>query len=134
MKVVFSSRIQILPLLLVLLIIMTGLVAGGRQGSLTTVPCTRTFFSALVQLLPCRAAVRAVSPIPPGEACCNAVRALGQPCLCLITNGPLISSIDQDMAWQLPAKCDANFEPCDLSLSLSPSLSPSVNHIYPIPL
>ncbi|XP_054811728.1 non-specific lipid transfer protein GPI-anchored 9-like [Prosopis cineraria] len=105
---VFRSGIRVLPLLLVLLI-MTGLVAGG-QGT----PCTRTFFSALVQLIPCRAAVVPFSPFPPGEACCNAIRILGQPCLCLLANGPPISGIDRDMALQLPAKCAANFEPCEI--------------------
>nr|UZQ19745.1 protein LIM1 [Gleditsia microphylla] len=88
---------------------MTALVAQG-QGT----PCTSTFFSVLVQLIPCRAAVLPYSPIPPSETCCSAIRALGQPCLCVLLNGPPISGVDRDMALQLPAKCTTNFEPCDI--------------------
>ena len=106
----FGSKV--LPLLLVLLGI-TSLVAQGENT-----PCTSTFFSALVQLLPCRTAIAPFSPIPPTEACCNAVKALGQPCLCFLVNGPPISGVDRNMALQLPEKCTANFEP-SLSLSLS---------------
>ncbi|KAJ0094577.1 hypothetical protein Patl1_17250 [Pistacia atlantica] len=77
-------------------------------------PCGNTFFSALVQLIPCRAAVAPFSPIPPSDACCNAVKSLGQPCLCTLVNGPPIAGIDRNMAMQLPDKCTANFEPCDI--------------------
>lgn len=100
--------------LLWILLIMAGLVAQVQSN-----PCTSTFFSALVQLIPCRAAVAPFSPIPPNDACCNALKGLGQPCLCVLVNGPPISGVDRNMASQLPDKCTANFEPCDLSLSLS---------------
>ncbi|GFQ08152.1 hypothetical protein PHJA_002959200 [Phtheirospermum japonicum] len=75
-------------------------------------PCGSTFFSALVHLIPCRAAVAPFSPIPPSESCCASVKALGQPCLCVLVNGPPISGVDRTMAMQLPEKCTANFEPC----------------------
>lgn len=76
-------------------------------------PCGSTFFSALIQLIPCRAAVAPFSPIQPSELCCSAVKALGQPCLCTLVNGPPISGVDRNMALQLPDKCSANFEPCN---------------------
>ncbi|EOA25158.1 hypothetical protein CARUB_v10018469mg [Capsella rubella] len=76
--------------------------------------CSRTFFSALVQLIPCRAAVAPFSPIPPTETCCSAVVTLGRPCLCLLANGPPLSGIDRSMALQLPQRCSANFPPCDV--------------------
>ncbi|KAJ0641674.1 putative lipid-transfer protein DIR1 [Helianthus annuus] len=76
-------------------------------------PCGSTFFSALVQLIPCRASVAPFSPIPPNEACCNAIKVLGQPCLCVLVNGPPISGVDRSMAMQLPEKCSVNFEPCN---------------------
>ncbi|XP_078443459.1 protein LIM1-like [Wolffia australiana] len=74
--------------------------------------CGSTFFSALVQLMPCRASVMPFSPAPPSEACCNALKALGRPCLCLLVNGPAISGVDRNVAKELPAKCAANFDPC----------------------
>ncbi|KAH1237268.1 hypothetical protein GmHk_08G022267 [Glycine max] len=100
--------------LLWILLIMAGLVAQVQSN-----PCTSTFFSALVQLIPCRAAVAPFSPIPPNDACCNALKGLGQPCLCVLVNGPPISGVDRNMASQLPEKCTANFDPCEISLSLS---------------
>ncbi|KAJ7949129.1 Protease inhibitor/seed storage/lipid transfer protein family protein [Quillaja saponaria] len=102
----FSS--EAVPLLMCLLI-MTAMV---DQGQGTT--CQSTFFSALVQLIPCRVSVAPFSPIPPSETCCNALKALGQPCLCVLVNGPPISGVDRNMALQLPEKCTANFEPCDI--------------------
>nr|KYP49189.1 hypothetical protein KK1_029125 [Cajanus cajan] len=101
-----------------MLMMGTGLVAQVQSS-----PCTSTFFSSLVQLIPCRAAVAPFSPIPPSDACCNALKALGQPCLCVLVNGPPISGVDRSMASLLPDKCTANFEPCHLSLSLSLSIS-----------
>ncbi|KAK7401527.1 hypothetical protein VNO78_13075 [Psophocarpus tetragonolobus] len=95
-------------------LMMIGLVAQVESS-----PCTSTFFSALVQLIPCRAAVAPFSPIPPSDACCNALKTLGQPCLCVLVNGPPISGVDRNMASQLPDKCTENFEPCDLSISLN---------------
>ncbi|XP_059650455.1 protein LIM1 [Cornus florida] len=99
---------KVLPILL-LMVVMAGLVEQGNG-----VPCSSTFFSALVQLIPCRAAVAPFSPIPPSEACCNAIKTLGQPCLCVLVNGPPISGVDRSMAMELPEKCTTNFEPCDL--------------------
>ncbi|KAH1073445.1 hypothetical protein J1N35_025773, partial [Gossypium stocksii] len=87
-------------------LVLTGFVDKGEGNT-----CSSTFFSALVQLIPCRAAVAPFSPIPPSETCCNAIKALGQPCLCVIVNGPPISGVDRNMALQLPEKCTANFEP-----------------------
>ncbi|KAF9593237.1 hypothetical protein IFM89_020993 [Coptis chinensis] len=95
---------------LVIFVIMGSMVKHGEaQG------CGTTFFSSLVQLIPCRPAVTPFSPIPPSEACCNAVRTLGQPCLCVLVNGPPISGVDRNMAMQLPSKCTANFAPCNVS-------------------
>ncbi|KAG4950589.1 hypothetical protein JHK85_044496 [Glycine max] len=93
---------------------MAGLVAQVQSS-----PCTSTFFSALVQLIPCRAAVAPFSPIPPSDSCCNALKALGQPCLCVLVNGPPISGVDRNMASQLPDKCTANFEPLKDSISFN---------------
>ncbi len=93
--------------LLVFMLVMTGLVG---QGQSTT--CHSTFFSSLVQLIPCRGSVSPFSPTPPTEVCCIALKALGQPCLCVLVNGPPISGVDRNMALQLPDKCIANFEPC----------------------
>ncbi|CAN8254698.1 unnamed protein product [Cochlearia groenlandica] len=76
--------------------------------------CSRTFFSALVQLIPCRSAVAPFSPVPPTESCCSAIVTLGRPCLCLLANGPPLSGIDRSMALQLPQRCSANFPPCDV--------------------
>ncbi|XP_043690513.1 non-specific lipid-transfer protein P5 [Telopea speciosissima] len=83
---------------------------GMAQG------CGSTFFSSLVQLMPCRPAVTSFSPLPPNDACCNAVKMLGQSCLCVVVNGPPISGVDRNMALQLPAKCAANFDPCELRM------------------
>ncbi|KAI3731997.1 hypothetical protein L1987_63193 [Smallanthus sonchifolius] len=94
---------------LVAAVVVMGLLVQGT----TTHPCGNTFFSALVQLIPCRASVAPFSPIPPNEACCTAIRVLGQPCLCVLVNGP-ISGVDRSMAMQLPEKCSVNFEPCEL--------------------
>ncbi|KAF3452684.1 hypothetical protein FNV43_RR03117 [Rhamnella rubrinervis] len=98
-----------LPALLVFTLIITGLAQQGQNHG-----CMSTFFSALVQLIPCRAAVAPFSPIPPTDACCNALKTLGQPCLCVLVNGPPISGVDRSMAMQLPDKCTANFEPCEI--------------------
>ncbi|CAI9786085.1 unnamed protein product [Fraxinus pennsylvanica] len=89
-------------------------------------PCGSTFFSALVQLIPCRAAVAPFSTIPPSDACCAAIKILGQPCLCVLVSGPPITGVDKNMAMQLPDKCTANFEPCKLSPFKSLSLSRTV--------
>lgn len=90
--------------------VLVGMVRQGQGHS-----CGSTFFSSLVQLIPCRAAVSPFSPIPPSETCCNAVKTLGQPCLCVLVNGPPISGVDRSMALQLPDKCAISFNPCELS-------------------
>ncbi|KAK9065418.1 hypothetical protein SSX86_016801 [Deinandra increscens subsp. villosa] len=97
-------------LVLAVTVVVTGLFVQGTVAY----PCGNTFFSALVQLIPCRASVAPFSPIPPNEACCTAIRVLGQPCLCVLVNGPPISGVDRSMAMQLPEKCSVNFEPCEL--------------------
>ncbi|XVF22988.1 hypothetical protein REPUB_Repub12eG0218300 [Reevesia pubescens] len=76
-----------------------GLLEQG-QGTV----CGSTFFSALVQLIPCRPSFGRFSPIPPSEACCNAIKVLGQPCLCVLVNGPPVSGVDWNMALQQPDK------------------------------
>ncbi|KAL5078004.1 hypothetical protein RYX36_016988, partial [Vicia faba] len=95
--------------LLCFFLIMTTLVTQVQSTS-----CSSTFFSALVQLIPCRASVAPYSPIPPNDACCNALKALGQPCLCVLVNGPPISGVDRNMASQLPEKCTSNFDSCEI--------------------
>jgi hypothetical protein len=99
--------VKVLPFL-VLVLMLTVLAEQGQAH-----PCGSTFFSALIQMIPCRAAVAPFSPIQPSELCCSAVKALGQPCLCTLVNGPPISGVDRNMALQLPDKCSANFEPCN---------------------
>ncbi|KAK3409141.1 protein LIM1 [Eucalyptus grandis] len=100
---------QSITLAIFMLMLVTASVVQKGEG----LTCGSTFFSAMVQLIPCRAAVAPFSSIPPSEACCNAIKALGQPCLCVLVNGPPISGVDRTMALQLPEKCTANFEPCD---------------------
>ncbi|XP_027109013.2 uncharacterized protein [Coffea arabica] len=107
----YQSRRNAVPVLLVLMVTMAGFLVLETRGS----PCVSTFFSALVQLIPCRAAVAPFSPYQPNEACCVALKALGQPCLCVLINGPPISGVDRSLAMQLPEKCAANFEACEIS-------------------
>ncbi|OWM77207.1 hypothetical protein CDL15_Pgr028844 [Punica granatum] len=95
------------PMLLVLFVVITATMVEPARGS----TCMTTFFATLVQMIPCRPAVAPFSPILPSEACCNAIKALGQPCLCVLLSGPPISGMDRNMALQLPSKCTANFEP-----------------------
>lgn len=95
-------------LIMLVLVITSGVVVKESNGH----PCSSTFFSALIQLIPCRASVVPFSSIPPSEACCASIKALGQPCLCVLVNGPPISGVDRTMALQLPDKCSANFEQC----------------------
>ncbi|KAL3537352.1 hypothetical protein ACH5RR_000718 [Cinchona calisaya] len=103
-----SFQRNAVPVLLVLMVIMVGGFVQDTKGH----PCGSTFFSALVQLIPCRPAVAPFSPYQPNEACCATIKALGQPCLCVLVNGPPISGVDRTLAMQLPEKCAANFEPC----------------------
>ncbi|KAL5983288.1 hypothetical protein ACLOJK_017372 [Asimina triloba] len=85
---------------LIFLVLMARMVTQGSGQR-----CTLTFFAALVRLMPCRAAVAPYGPMPPTLACCNALRTLGRPCLCVIVNGPPISGIDRNLALELPSKC-----------------------------
>ncbi|KAL6557501.1 hypothetical protein OROMI_017851 [Orobanche minor] len=103
------SESKTLRLLMLVLVMASTMVEEGNGH-----PCGSTFFSALVQLIPCRAAVVPFSPIPPSEACCDSVKALGQPCLCALINGPPISGVDWTMAMQLPDKCMVNSKPCEM--------------------
>ncbi|TXG55803.1 hypothetical protein EZV62_017116 [Acer yangbiense] len=130
-SVLMKMMMKALPMLMIVLV-MTSLVEKGRSH-----PCGSTYFSALVQLIPCRSSVAPFSPIPPSETCCNAVKSLGQNCLCEIVNGPPITGIDRNMALQLPDKCTANFEQCNsLSLSLylshthTPPALPIIGHLH----
>lgn len=107
MKVIEATRVG---LWLVLLVFMASMVEHGvGQG------CTRNFFSVLLQLMPCRPAVAPFSLIPPSEGCCSALRDLGQPCLCVLLNGPPLSGVDHTSTLQLPAKCAINYAPCNAS-------------------
>lgn len=94
-------------------VLMIVLVLAGSVQESSGRTCGNTFFSSLIQMIPCRAAVAPFSPISPSPACCAAIKALGQPCLCVLINGPQISGVDRNMALQLPDKCTANFEPCN---------------------
>ncbi|KAL8197807.1 hypothetical protein R6Q57_024181 [Mikania cordata] len=109
-------------------IMVAMLVLGLMMQGSTGFPCGTTFFSALVQLIPCRASVAPFSPIPPNEACCTALRMLGQPCLCVLVNGPPISGVDRGLAMQLPDKCNTNFGPCTFSSFESSLLSPKAKN------
>ncbi|CAO2820454.1 unnamed protein product [Amaranthus hypochondriacus] len=113
MKVPQSLRSKAFVSSVVMILIMTVNVELS-QGS----TCSSTFFSALVQLIPCRTAVSPFGPVPPSETCCNAVKTLGQPCLCVLVNGPPISGVDRSMALQLPDKCASNFDPCKSRASI----------------
>lgn len=107
---------------LVALLVMVAIAADGAAAQ----ACGSTFFSALVQLMPCRPAVTPFSPAPPSEACCNALKTLGRPCLCLLVNGPPISGVDRNMAKELPAKCTVNFDPCSWSWNGLKQIPPAV--------
>ncbi|XP_074270599.1 putative lipid-transfer protein DIR1 [Silene latifolia] len=109
------SQSKVFASLAVMILMVAGMVELGQvQGQTPGTSCTNTFFSSLVQLIPCRAAVSPFSPVPPTETCCSAVKALGQPCLCVLINGPPISGVDTSMALQLPVKCATSFDPCEL--------------------
>ncbi|KAK9669805.1 hypothetical protein RND81_13G155400 [Saponaria officinalis] len=95
---------------LVVVVLIIAVNVDGQGGI-----CDSTFFSALVQLIPCRGAVSPFSPIPPTDTCCSAIKALGQPCLCVLVNGPPISGVDRSMALQLPDKCATSFDPCEIT-------------------
>ncbi|KAK9128598.1 hypothetical protein Syun_017395 [Stephania yunnanensis] len=89
--------------------------------------CSTTFFSSLVQLIPCRPALAPYSPIQPSDACCSAVKALGQPCLCILVNGPPIAGVDRNMAMQLPTKCTTDFGPLVKTLAEEPMTPPEIS-------
>ncbi|XP_010555722.1 PREDICTED: uncharacterized protein LOC104825138 [Tarenaya hassleriana] len=119
MPMMESSKAVTIWIMTMILTLMTIAAQQQQQQPPPSMPgeaggCSRTFFSALVQLIPCRAAVAPFSPVPPTEACCSAVVTLGRPCLCLLANGPPLSGIDRSMALQLPQRCSTNFPPCEV--------------------
>ncbi|KAJ4773253.1 hypothetical protein LUZ62_057510 [Rhynchospora pubera] len=77
--------------------------------------CTSTIIGSVLQLMPCQPAVAAFAAELPSESCCAALTELGQPCLCMLINGPPIAGLDRSLALQLPAKCAANFDPCSIA-------------------
>ncbi|XP_010238648.2 uncharacterized protein LOC104584760 [Brachypodium distachyon] len=96
---------------------------GGGRGEACG-SSSYNYLGALLQLMiPCKAAVAPFSPSPPSEDCCSAVRELGQPCLCLLLAGPLISGADRQMLSRLPSTCAAtgDVRQEDLASSCSPA-------------
>lgn len=110
----FYKTNTLLTLLLLVFVFVMGCHVQESNGQMS---CGSSYFSMLVQLIPCRASVIPLIHMPPTEACCAAIKALGQPCLCALLNGPTISGVDRNMAVQLPDKCMAYFEPCKYSFS-----------------
>lgn len=74
--------------------------------------CSNSLISSLVQLIPCRPALSPFHPIPPSLLCCNAIKTLGQSCLCALLDAPPVSGVDYNLAMSLPQKCATNFDPC----------------------
>ncbi|KAL9677414.1 hypothetical protein QQ045_005643 [Rhodiola kirilowii] len=111
MKFLSLKALPVLALMMLLLVNRALATDQDKQEHRTQI-CQNTFFSTLVQLIPCRPAVAPFSPYLPSDACCSAVKGLGQPCLCAVVNGPPISGVDRNMAVLLPEKCTTNFEPC----------------------
>jgi hypothetical protein len=113
-----------LVLLLLLLLVPSFLVLdavgksseakGGEGEGESATACgssSYNYLSALLRLMiPCKAAVAPFSPTPPNEECCSAVRELGQPCLCMLLAGPLISGADRRMLIRLPTTCAATYD------------------------
>jgi Probable lipid transfer len=93
-------------------VLMTVLLLSNFTGQTMGQVCTSTFVGSVLQLMPCRSAVAAFGAELPSESCCTALKVLGQPCLCMLINGPPIAGLDRSLAMQLPAKCAANFDPC----------------------
>lgn len=81
--------------------------------------CSNSVISSLVQLIPCRPSLSPFRPIPPSFLCCNAIKTLGQPCLCALLDGPPVSGVDYNLAMLLPQKCSADFDPCTFFLPLN---------------
>lgn len=75
--------------------------------------CSNSLISSLVQLIPCRPALSPFRPTPPSLLCCNALKTLGQPCLCAVLDAPPVSGVDYNLAMSLPQKCATNFDPCN---------------------
>lgn len=115
------------------LVLVAWAIASGLFSRPVTAegPCPGSFFSALVQLYPCMPAVAPFGPMPPSKPCCNVVKNLGQPCLCEIIKGPQITGVDRSVAMQLPSKCEANFQPCNLP-ALSYNYNDNFFFFYPI--
>ncbi|KAG9138203.1 hypothetical protein Leryth_001435 [Lithospermum erythrorhizon] len=107
----FLSNNHATTLMLVFVVIASTLVHEAKSRPY----CPSTFFAAFVQLMPCREALAPFSLALPSQSCCAAVKALGQPCWCVLANGPQIEGVDIGMTMQLPLKCAANFQPCEMS-------------------
>jgi hypothetical protein len=94
-----------------------GASAGEGKEEPTATACgdsSYNYLSALLRLMiPCKAAVAPFSPTPPDDECCSAVRELGQPCLCMLLAGPLISGADRRMLIRLPSTCAAAYDTDD---------------------
>lgn len=95
-------------------VVLTMVVMAGMMQKTKGNPCASSFFSALVELIPCRQAVVPFGNWQPTEACCAAVNALGQACMCVLINGPPISGVDRSLATLLPSKCSLDFDPCEI--------------------
>ncbi|KAM0830079.1 hypothetical protein ACQ4PT_066454 [Festuca glaucescens] len=118
---IHQGRAKKLVLLLLILLVPSFLVVdavgksseakggGGEGEGESATACgssSYNYLSALLRLMiPCKAAVAPFSPTPPDEECCSAVRELGQPCLCMLLAGPLISGADRRMLIRLPSTC-----------------------------
>jgi hypothetical protein len=91
-----------------------GASAGEGKEEPTATACgdsSYNYLSALLRLMiPCKAAVAPFSPTPPDDECCSAVRELGQPCLCMLLAGPLISGADRRILIRLPSTCAATYD------------------------
>ncbi|KAJ0249603.1 Bifunctional inhibitor/lipid-transfer protein/seed storage 2S albumin superfamily protein [Hirschfeldia incana] len=103
-----TRKSQVLTVIVLMVLVEPSLVKEA-----TAHPCGQTFLSALIQLVPCTLSVVPFSTLSPNEPCCSAIKTLGQPCLCVIANGPSIPGVDHTLALQLPGKCSANFPPCN---------------------
>ncbi|KAG6435127.1 hypothetical protein SASPL_106778 [Salvia splendens] len=93
---------------LMMMVLVLVLVLAMVQRS-TSHPCMSTFFSALVQLIPCRSASS-----PNRVLLCLCFHQRARPTLSL-----RVSGVDRAMAIQLPEMCSANFDPCILLPSIN---------------
>jgi hypothetical protein len=114
-KLVLLLLLLLVPSFLVLNAVGKSSEAKGGEGEGESVTAcgssSYNYLSALLRLMiPCKAAVAPFSPTPPNEECCSAVRELGQPCLCMLLAGPLISGADRRMLIRLPTTCAATYD------------------------